>query len=152
MSSIEQESGGIYYKRSYFRTRLPENYLYTPSHFWMQSLGEDRWKIGLTKFSVRMLGDIVELGLELDPGAPVVVGQTIGWIEGFKAISDIYGVIDGEFEKENELLQEQPDVIFRRPYTDGWLYIAKGRPEENSLDVHQYIIFLDETIEKIKGE
>ena len=48
--------------------------------------------IGFTKFALRMLGDLVELNLPDTPDLPVEVGQTIGWAEGFKAVSDLYCV------------------------------------------------------------
>ena len=138
----------IRYKRSRFSTRLPHEYLYTHSHFWLQRQEEENlWKIGFTKFAVRMLGEIVEQGFEVEPGATIEVGQIIGWVEGFKALTDLFGVIDGTFIQANALLDESCDKIYHQPYGDGWLYMAKGKPEASSVDVNGYMVFLDGTID-----
>ena len=94
--NMKEARGEVYYKRSYFKTWLPENNLYTRSHFWLKALKQDRWKVGFTKFAVRMLGEIVEHGFEVKPGTQIKVGQIIGWVEGFKALSDLYSVIEGK--------------------------------------------------------
>ena len=55
--------GEIRYKRSRFSTRLIESRLYTAGHGWLEKDG-DSWKIGFTKFAIRMLGEVVELEFE----------------------------------------------------------------------------------------
>ena len=52
-----------------------------------------------------MLGEIVDLQFEKKSGDSVSSGEIIGAIEGFKAISDIYCVIDGRFAGGNSALQ-----------------------------------------------
>ena len=42
-----------------------------------------------------MLGEMVDYGFDAQAGSKVDPGQSIGWIEGFKAVSDILGVVDG---------------------------------------------------------
>ena len=52
----------IRFKHSRFSTRLPADYMYSPSHYWMakDSQQEDLWRVGFTKFATRMLGELVE--------------------------------------------------------------------------------------------
>ncbi|MCH7839058.1 MAG: hypothetical protein IID38_02325 [Planctomycetes bacterium] len=59
------------------------------------------WHVGLTKFVTRMLGEPVELDFEVEPSAEMNVGQVIGWLEGFKAVTDVYCVLPGQFEGVN---------------------------------------------------
>ena len=80
----------IYYKRSRFSTRLPWDRLYTASHFWVLEAEPGRWRVGLTKFAARMLGDIVDLEFEVPDGGAVGVGEVIGSLEGFKARTELY--------------------------------------------------------------
>jgi glycine cleavage system H protein len=68
----------IHYKRSRFSTRLLEHRLYTAGHSWLEQEDEHLWRVGFTKFAVRMLGEIVELGFETEPGTAVETGQVIG--------------------------------------------------------------------------
>src|SRR4051794_19211096 len=80
------------YRRSRFSTELPTDRLYTPSHFWLAEVEAGLWQVGLTRFACRMLGELVEHGFEVKPGEAVEVGQTIGWVEAFKAVADLYCV------------------------------------------------------------
>jgi glycine cleavage system H protein len=140
------------YKRSRFSTRLPTNRLYTPSHFWMVETEPGTWRVGFTRFATRMLGDFVEQGFGVKQGDAVSVGQTIGWIEGFKAVTDLYCVVTGEFVGPNPALREDITLADTDPYGKGWLYEVRGTPESNSLDVQGYTEMLDLTIDKMQEE
>lgn len=139
----------ISYKRSRFATSLPADYLYSPSHFWLAGQPDGAWRIGFTKFAVRMLGELVDHGFQVQPGAPVEPGQVIGWIEGFKAISDLYCVAAGTFAGGNPLLTERITAINKDPYGDGWLYEVHGVPDPKCVDVHGYCEILDKTIDRM---
>jgi len=143
---------GVRYKRSRFTTRLPSGRRYTAAHMWLAQTSLDEWRIGFTKFAVRMLGEVVESGFEVAPGAAVAVGQVIGWLEGFKASTDLYCALSGEFLGANPLLGSNAERIHADPYGDGWLYRARGQPDPQSMDVHAYAQVLDRAIDKIQGE
>ena len=137
------------YKRSHFATQLPVNYLYSPSHCWITRSERDLWRVGFSKFAVRMLGDMVDHGFEVEAGTPVQPGQVVGWIEGFKAISDLFCIAQGKFAGANPLLQEKITIVNREPYGAGWLYMVRGRPDSKCVDVEGYRAILDKTIDKI---
>ena len=139
----------LHYKRSRFVTQLPVAYLYTPSHAWLARQEDDVWRVGITKFATRMLGDMVDHGWEVQPGAPVACGQVIGWLEGFKAISDIFCVADGNLSATNAALKEKVTTVNKDPYDAGWLYEVRGRPDARCMDVETYVRLLDKTIDKI---
>lgn len=142
--------GTVAYRRELFVTYLPEAYLYTPSHYWLAEVEPGLWRVGLTKFAVRMLGEMVDNGYQVKTGEVVHPGQVVGWIEGFKAVSDIYCVVDGHFEGENLDLQQQTTLLNLDPYGKGWLYQVKGRPDSTSVDVTGYQAILDATIDKLR--
>jgi len=139
----------LFYKRSHFVTHLPVDHLYTRSHFWLALRDGGEWRIGLTKFATRMLGDMVDHGFERAAGSEVSVGQIVGWVEGFKAISDVYCVAGGTFLGGNEALRESISLIDKLPYAEGWLYAVRGTPDEKCLDVHAYREHLDRAIDLI---
>ena len=139
----------LHFKRSNFATQLPIAYRYTASHAWVAEMGEKCWRVGLTKFATRMLGEMVDHGLEIEPPAPVTCGQIIGWVEGFKAISDVYCVAAGTFLGSNPALREKISLIDKQPYADGWLYAMRGGPDEKCLDVNAYRDHLDRAIDLI---
>jgi glycine cleavage system H protein len=142
----------LYYKRSRFSSRLPTDRLYTPSHYWLAEAEPGVWRVGFTKFATRMLGDLVEHGFSAKPGDAVAVGQTIGWVEGFKALTDLYCVADGVFVGPNAALEQDVTLTDTDPYGQGWLYAVRGKPEANSVDVHGYVQMLDLTIDKMQNK
>lgn len=139
----------IRYKRSRFSARLPAGRLYSQAHYWIGEAEPGLWRVGFTKFATRMLGDLVEYGFELQPGDPVQVGQAIGSVEGFKAITEVYSVVAGEFAGSNPELNSDITLIDTEPFGRGWLYQVRGNPDPDSVDVHGYIDILDATISKM---
>jgi glycine cleavage system H protein len=139
----------LFYKRSRFVTHLPVDHLYSPAHGWIARREDDLWRVGLTKFATRMLGEMVDHGFEVQSGAPVQPGQVVGWVEGFKAISDLFCIATGEFAGPNVALKERIALIDRDPYAAGWLYEVKGQPDAKCMSVHAYVRLLDKTIDKI---
>lgn len=139
----------IRYKRSRFSTRLPVDRTYMRSHYWLRQDEAGLWRIGLTKFATRMLGDLVEFELSPAAGDPVEVGRQIGWIEGFKAVSDLYAVASGTFAGANDTLSQDITLLESDPYGAGWLYALKGEPELDGLTVQEYVEVLDATIDRM---
>ena len=142
----------LYYSRSLFRTRLLGDRLYTASHFWIQEQEPGLWRVGLTKFASRMLGDVVEIGWDVADGARVSVGDSIGWFEGFKARSDLYCVASGVFAGPNPELVDRIALIDDDRYRRGWVYAVRGQPDPGATDMHGYAALLDATIERMRNK
>ena len=140
------------YKRSRFSTRLLVHRKYTAGHSWLEQEDSDVWRVGFTKFAVRMLGDIVELGFDTELGTQVETGQVVGWLEGFKAVTDIFSPLAGRFEAVNPRLRDEAVLIARDPYREGWLFKVRGRLDDSCLDVQEYVALLDTTIDKMLGQ
>jgi glycine cleavage system H protein len=140
----------LYYKRSRFSTRLPWDRLYTASHFWVQETSPGLWRVGLTKFAARMLGDVVDLEFETADGDPVEVGQTIGSLEGFKARTELYSVMRGRFAGGNPALARSLDALDTDRYGAGWLYAVDGAPDPEARDAAGYAAVLDATIDRMR--
>lgn len=141
----------VRYKRSRFSTRLPESFRYTASHAWLWEREPGLWRVGYTKFATRMLGELVEHDFEVKPGETVKVGQVIGWVEGFKAASDVYCVVNGQFVAGNPALTANVALLDEDTYGEGWLYEIRGEPEPGAMDVKAYTGILDLAIDKIQG-
>jgi len=142
-----ESSDTLLYQRANFTTHLPVAYRYTPSHFWLAQEGEGLLRIGFTKFATRMLGEMVDHHFDALPGAPVSPGQVIGWIEGFKALTELFCIATGEFAEGNPTLSEDITVISRDPYGAGWLYRVRGAFADECVDVEGYRAILDATID-----
>jgi glycine cleavage system H protein len=139
----------VAYRRANFSTRLPVDCLYSPSHFWLAQRTDGVWRVGFTKFASRMLGELVDHGFQVKPGSALLPGQILGWVEGFKAISDVFGVGEGHFRGGNPDLTDQITLVNKDPYGDGWLYEFDGQPDVHCVDVRGYQAILDKTIDKL---
>jgi glycine cleavage system H protein len=139
----------IRYTRARFRTRLPRDRRYTAAHFWLLEESPGVWRVGFTRFATRMLGDIVECDFAIQPGEAVAVGQEIGSLEGFKAVTALFSVAEGEFLGPGDALTGNITAVESDPHGRGWLYRVRGRPDPESLDVQEYIAVLDATIDRL---
>ena len=141
----------IRYSRSKYSTRLPTDRIYTAAHSWLKNEDGDVWRIGLTNFALRMLGEAVEMDFEIKIHDPVETGSVIGWIEGFKAVTDIYAPMTGSFQGTNEQLEDDLELLRRDPYGQGWMYSIEGEPDSSCVDAQGYAAVLDATIDKMMG-
>lgn len=144
----------VRFKHARFSARLPVEFRYSLSHYWMMPVeGESNlWRVGFTKFATRMLGELVEAQFDVKKGDAVESGQQIGYVEGFKAASDLFSVMDGRFVEGNPILEVDACIVKSSPYEDGWLYSVEGEPEQTSVDVNGYIDHLTALIEKMQQE
>ena len=139
----------LYYRRSRFTTRLPRDRRYSPAHYWLFEESPGVWRVGLTKFATRMLGDIVEFELSVAPGANLNVGDEIGSIEGLKAVTSVFAAGSGVFMGEGSRLRQDVTLAESDPYGEGWLYRLQGTPAGDAVDVDGYVAILDATIDKM---
>jgi glycine cleavage system H protein len=147
MSAPRDQS--LYYRRSRFTTHLPRDRRYSPAHYWLFEEEPGVWRVGLTKFATRMLGDIVEFDFTVDPGTNVELGDEIGTVEGLKAVTSVFAVGSGQFLGEGQALRSDVTLVESDPYGDGWLYRLQGAPGADTVDVHGYVAILDATIDKM---
>jgi glycine cleavage system H protein len=143
----------VLYKRATFVTHLPKSHLYTRSHSWLAHDEEPGktgcWRVGFTKFALRMLGELVDVQIERAPGAAVQPGDILGVIEGFKAVSDLYCAGRGTLVGGNPALAHDLESLTRDPYGTGWLYEFDGEPDAGAMDVDGYRGVLDATIDRM---
>ena len=96
-----------------------------------------------------MLGDLVEHDFSLAAETPMALGQSIGTIEGFKAVSEIFGVAMGIFAGGNSALNIDPTLLDSDPYDQGWLYEVRGEPDPSAMGAKIYTTLLDAQIDRI---
>ncbi len=108
-----------------YEARIPAERMYAPNHLWLKAVSEtmpNRFRVGFTSYSVRMLQDVYFLEWTIDPGSPVKDRQEIGEIESSKALSSLYSPYAGRVIEFNEALLEDPSAINADNYEAGWLF------------------------------
>ena len=139
----------LYYRRSRFTTRLPRDRRYSPAHYWLFEESPGIWRVGLTKFATRMLGEIVEFDLTVAPGTNVELGDEIGSIEGLKAVTSVFAAGSGILLGEGASLRRDVTLAESDPYGEGWLYRLRGAPASDAVDAEGYVAILDGTIDRM---
>ena len=97
----------------------PDDLLYHPEHDWAKVEG-DTAVFGITWYAQDSLGEVVYF----DPpgvGAQVTADEPYGELESVKAVSDVIAPLSGEVTAVNEAVTENPDLVNRDPYGEGWL-------------------------------
>lgn len=140
------------YRRSKFSTRLPLERRFTQSHYWLLEEPGGVFRVGFTRFATRMLGEVVEYEFERADGDELEEGDAVGWLEGFKAVTELFAPMNGRFRGANPQLDDLVDRIHVAPYQEAWLYRIEGTPSASCLDAHGYAGFLDETIDRMMGK
>ena len=119
--------------------KVLDNLKYTAEHEWLRVDGEDAY-IGVTDFAQHELGDIVFVEVET-VGEVLEKGETFGTIEAVKTVSDMYMPISGEVLEFNDALVENPELINKDPFGEGWVIkkrILKADQLNNLLSVEAY--------------
>ena len=125
-------------------SEVPENLKYTESHEWVCVEEDGTITVGITDHAQEALGDLVFVELP-NEGEPLNVEDSCGVVESVKAASDLFSPIAGEVIETNASVTDEPDLINKSPYGDGWLF--KINPAEDSgldklLTAEQYIEML----------
>lgn len=141
----------LQYQRCRFTAVIPVDRLYTRDHYWMIEEASGLWRVGLTAWAVRMLGDFVECRFDVAEGEAVRLHQTLGILEAFKAVAEIRCVATGAFAGGNPTLEKNVDAISQDCQGTGWLYRVRGEREADACDANRYRALLDETIDAMRG-
>ena len=112
---------------------IPKNLKYAESHEWVRVEG-DVAVVGITDFAQTSLGDIVFLDIEVE-GETLDKGEVYGSIEAVKTVYDSYMPVSGEVIEVNQEAIDDPSIVNKDPYGEGWLLkIKMSDPSEvNSL-------------------
>jgi len=106
---------------------------YTETHEWLK-LDGDKARIGITDHAQSELTDIVfvefpEIGKEVNKGDEICV------VESVKSVSEIYSPLSGKIININKKLEDEPEIINKSPYDDGWLIELEIKDESQVNDL-----------------
>jgi glycine cleavage system H protein len=117
----------------------PQNLLYSKEHEWVK-LDGDVATVGITDYAQTSLGDIVYVELPRN-GKTIAQFANIGVVESVKAVSDLFTPIGGEVAETNGALENDPALVNRDPYGEGWLFkvkVSDSAQTSNLLDAAAY--------------
>lgn len=118
---------------------FPQNVKYTNEHEWIRLEGDVAY-VGITDYAQEQLGDIVFVDIPTE-GETLEAGEVFGTIEVVKTISDLFLPVAGEVVEQNPALGENPELVNKDPYGEGWLIKMKpanAADLDNLLDAEGY--------------
>lgn len=104
---------------------VPDDLRYTSDHEWArQTADAGVIEIGITEYAQGELGDIVFVNLP-KVGDRFGDHAAFGTIEAVKAVSDLYSPLAGVVTAVNAGLDQDPALVNRAPYGEGWMIRLK---------------------------
>jgi glycine cleavage system H protein len=111
-------------QRGFKQYNLPPNLYYHRGHSWVEPEGSDVARIGVDDLAQELIGrvDMVKL-----PHVAATLGQgEKGWSLISDSVTiDILSPVDGEVLAINQKALDDPQVVNRDPYGNGWLLKAR---------------------------
>src|SRR6184192_3403768 len=102
---------------------VPDDLLYSETHEWIRREGENV-RVGITDHARAELTDVVYVELpKMD--RQVNAKEAIAVVESVKAASDIYAPVKGTVVEANKALEDDPGLINREPFGQGWIFVLK---------------------------
>ncbi len=102
---------------------IPENLKYSQDHEWIRVEGDEAF-VGITDFAQHELGDIVFVEVETIDET-LDKDEVFGTVEAVKTVSDLLLPVAGTVLELNEKLEDEPEVINKDPYGEGWIIKMK---------------------------
>ncbi|HAV65308.1 MAG TPA: glycine cleavage system protein GcvH, partial [Verrucomicrobiales bacterium] len=99
-------------------SNVPVELKYAKSHEWVRLQG-DTAVIGITDHAQHELTDVVFVELP-EVGRKLSAGEACAVVESVKTASDIYSPVGGEVIEVNRALDNDPGLVNREPYGNGW--------------------------------
>ncbi|MDH5649075.1 MAG: glycine cleavage system protein GcvH [Gammaproteobacteria bacterium] len=110
-------------------SEIPHDLKYTKSHEWVRKNSDGSMTIGISAHAQELMGDMVYIELP-EAGAELEAGNDCAVVESVKAASDVYAPVSGEVLEVNEALNDNPEIVNKDPYGDGWMFRIQPSEEE----------------------
>uniref|UniRef100_A0A672TEE6 Glycine cleavage system H protein n=1 Tax=Strigops habroptila TaxID=2489341 RepID=A0A672TEE6_STRHB len=92
---------------------------FTDKHEWI-SVENSIGTVGISNFAQEALGDVVYCSLP-EIGTKLSKHDEFGALESVKAASELYSPLSGEVTEINDALADNPGLVNKSCYQDGWL-------------------------------
>ena len=98
---------------------VPRELRYTKEHEWIRVEGGEA-VVGVTDYAQGELGDVIFVELPA-LGSKVAQMKVFGTIDAIKTVNDLFTPVTGEILAVNGALKDDPALVNRSPYKDGWM-------------------------------
>jgi glycine cleavage system H protein len=100
-------------------SEVPEGLHYTKDHEWAK-VDDGVATVGITDHAQAELTEFVYIQLPRE-GQKVKKGEMLAIVESVKNTADVYAPVSGEVVEVNAPLDDDPSIINKSPYVNGWM-------------------------------
>jgi glycine cleavage system H protein len=100
-----------------------EKCLFTKEHEWV-FVDSGVATVGISEYAAGELGDIVYIEIP-EVGQKLKQMDPVGTIEAVKTVAELFSPVTGEVIEANEEVVENPEIINKSPYEEGWFMKVK---------------------------
>lgn len=104
---------------------IPDSLRYHPGHTWALSESPNLVRVGMDDFASKLAGKVEAITLP-QRGQWLRQGQKVCTLHRDGAAVDMLSPIEGVVANVNDALAENPDVVGRDPYGEGWLVTVQS--------------------------
>lgn len=94
---------------------------YHPGHLWVHRVSKDQGYVGLDDFARRLIGPKAQIAT-FEKGTHVSQGGKVAHVGRDGKRVPLLSPVSGEIIGVNPRLKKEPDLPFRDPYGNGWLF------------------------------
>jgi len=121
---------------------IPADLHYTSDHEWVRVNGS-LLTVGITAYAADSLGDVVYVDHPA-VGSSVTAGAIVGEVESTKSVGEIFAPVSGTVTETNQAVVDDPELINRDPYGDGWLFTVESPDQPELMDADAYRALIGE--------
>ena len=104
-------------------SEVREGLRYSKDHEWVK-VDDGKAKVGISDHAQHQLTDLAFIQLPT-VGQNVKAGEVLGIVESVKNTADVYSPVSGEVVEVNSPLEDDPQVINKSPYDQGWIAVIR---------------------------
>ena len=105
---------------------IPEDLYYDGEHDVWVRFEDDTVVVGMTDIGQSLAGRFIYAHIK-EAGRHIEAGKSIATVESSKWVGPVRTPVAGEIIAVNEKVEENPDMINKSPYNDGWIARLKGK-------------------------
>lgn len=123
---------------------FPRDRRYSEKHSWVKVIERSTVRVGITDYAQRKLKAVVFIEPP-EVGVHINAGDLLATLESIKAVGEVYAPLSGTVVTYNSKLDDDPGLLNRDPYGEGW--IAELKPD-NPADIEK-LLSADEYVDRI---
>ncbi len=105
---------------------IPEDLYYDGEHNVWVRFEDDTFVVGMTDIGQSLAGRFLYAHIK-GVGKHIEAGKSIATVESSKWVGPVRTPIAGEIIAVNEKVEDDPSLINKSPYNDGWIVRLKGK-------------------------